>query len=161
MRAFCKYLCPHAGQLSMLLIICVALKMSSFAGKFIAQHDTIVLLSLCVFVLVFQMILLVTLQHRSNNNDHNNNIFAILCVLLLSSVTSIIEVFVVSRTAAAITSILWCITLSWFLVFNWEEISTKNAPGERETQIMIEYSCSVLVIVFIFYTFVFGLLNLS
>ena len=141
---------------SMLLIIFLALKRSSFGGEFLAQHDTIVMLSLCVLALVFHKTLLITLQHRSNNINNNNDIFEIICSLLVSIVTSIVEVWVVSHTAAAIiTFILSCITLSWFVVFNgevvfnWEEIATKNV-----TKTSKEYNnCFALVAVLLYYTF--------
>lgn len=115
-----------------------------------AQNDTIVMLSLCALVLVFHKTLLITLQHRSNSINKNNDIFEIICSLLVSIVTSIVEVGVVSHTAAAIiTFIISCITLSWFVVFNgevvfnWEEISTKDV-----TKTSKEYkNCFALVVI--------------
>jgi hypothetical protein len=113
-------------MLSFFLTIVVTMNKSSYFGKFMAEHDTTVILSLVALVLFFQIaIFCITRYHLSNNNNNNNNIDiknGTLHILVLSSVTSTIEVSLVSYIAAIITFILCCITLTWFVEVNSQEV---------------------------------------
>ncbi|CAJ2665332.1 unnamed protein product [Trifolium pratense] len=112
-------------MLSLFLTIVVTLNTSSYIGKFMAEHDTIVMLSLVALVLFFQIaIFRITRYHLSNNNDDDNIDIknGTLHILVLSSVTSSIEVSLISYIAAIITFILCCITLTWFVIVNSKEV---------------------------------------
>jgi hypothetical protein len=113
-------------MLSFFLTIIVTMNRSSYFGKFMAEHDTTMILSLVALVLFFQIaIFCITRYHLSNNNNNNINIDiknGTLHILVLSSVTSSIEVSFVSYIAAIITFILCCITLTWFVEVNSQEV---------------------------------------
>jgi hypothetical protein len=111
-------------MLSFFLTIVVTMNKSSYFGKFMAEHDTTVILSLVALVLFFQIaIFCITQYHLSNNNNINIDIKnGTLHILVLSSVTSTIEVSLVSYIAAIITFILCCITLTWFVEVNSQEV---------------------------------------
>ena len=111
-------------NLFLVLVIFAAMNISSYFGKFMAEHDTFVMLILLAVVLFFQVVLDITLHNVSNNH---NNTFIILYILVLSSVISSIEVSLISQTAAIITFILCYITLTRFVIFNSQEI-----PNEIE-----------------------------
>jgi hypothetical protein len=108
--------------LSALLIIIAALSISPFFGKFMAEHDTTVMVITLALVLSFQIILGYgfTRHHVPYNNINNNLI--IFDVLLLSCIISSIEVSLVSsQTDVIITFILCYTTVSWFVFLNLKD----------------------------------------
>jgi uncharacterized membrane protein len=98
---------------SMLLTIIAIMNISSYFGKFMAEHNTMVIFSLVVLVLFFQMAIFGIIRHHLSNNNNNNAL--ILYILLLSSITSSIKVSLISYIAGFITFILCSITHTWWL----------------------------------------------
>jgi hypothetical protein len=114
----------------------------TYFGRFMGEHDTAVILSIVALVLFFQIVIFgITWHHLSSSND-NNNTLTIIHILVLSSVTSNIEVSLVSYIAAIITFILCCITLVWFVIVNSQEI-----PGEMKGFIALSWMTLLIVIV--------------
>jgi hypothetical protein len=110
---------------SMLLTIFVATM--TYFGKLMAEHNTIVILSLVAIVLIFQRAIFGIIRNHHHHHDHvsnnNNNNTMILYILVLSSVTSSIVVSLISYIAAYVTFILCCITFTWFASVKLYEIS--------------------------------------
>ncbi|CAJ2665297.1 unnamed protein product [Trifolium pratense] len=107
---------------SMLLTIIAVMNISSsYLGKFMAEHDTMVILSLVVLVSFFQIAIFRIIRHHHQLYDYNNNAL-ILGILMLSWITSSIEVSLISYIAAFITLILCCIPLTWFTFVNLHQI---------------------------------------
>jgi hypothetical protein len=104
---------------SMLLTIFVATM--TYFGKLMAEHNTIVILSLVAIVLIFQRAIFGIIRNHHVSNNNNNT--KILYILVLSSVTSSIVVSLISYIAACVTFILCCITFTWFAIVKWYEIS--------------------------------------
>ncbi|AES77216.2 transmembrane protein, putative [Medicago truncatula] len=110
-------------SLSLVLIMIGAMNMSSYFGKFMAEHDTAVMLILIAVVFLFQIALgYGRTLHRVPNPNPNNNTVIIIYTLLLSSVISSIEASLVSRNAAIITFIFCHITFSIFVLLHEQEI---------------------------------------
>jgi hypothetical protein len=109
---------------SMLLTIFVATM--TYFGKLMAEHNTIVILSLVAIVLIFQRAIFGIIRnhhHHDHVSNNNNNNTMILYILVLSSVTSSIVVSLISYIAAYVTFILCCITFTWFASVKLYEIS--------------------------------------
>jgi len=117
-------------NLFLALIMFAAMNISSYFGKFMAQHNIAVMLIVVAVVSIFHIALNIgsTLHRVPNPNpnplkNNNNNTMVILYILLLSSVISSIEVRLVSNTAAAMINFTLChITLTRFVTFNKQEI---------------------------------------
>jgi hypothetical protein len=106
---------------SMLLTIFVATM--TYFGKLMAEHNTIVILSLVAIVLIFQRAIFGIIRNHHDHVSNNNNNTKILYILVLSSVTSSIVVSLISYIAAYVTFILCCITFTWFASVKLYEIS--------------------------------------
>jgi hypothetical protein len=114
--------------LCLILIMFPALKISSFGGKFMAQYDTFIMVFLIVFVFLYQAYLYdITKSHAVNNT-----IYSVLHILLLSSILSVVEVSLVSRTAATVILILWVMTFATIVDNNRKEISNIVVSGRNK-----------------------------
>jgi hypothetical protein len=120
-----KQIVVTAMILSLLLTIFGAMNnFSSYIGKLIAKYDISVILLLVAVVIYFQWKLIsirVDYLYITNFKDYDNN-REIFYILLLTSVTSTLQVCLVSWIAAIPTFILWCITLVAFIVISHVDI---------------------------------------
>nr|XP_004517001.1 uncharacterized protein LOC101513925 [Cicer arietinum] len=102
-----------------ILIIFPTLKMSSYGGKFMEEHDIVITLFLSPLVIFFQLwIVVITTDHPVNDS-----IFSILFLLLLSSGTSIMEVSLVSHSTCIVTLVLWLFWIAIVVWVNWQQIA--------------------------------------
>ncbi|CAJ2665430.1 unnamed protein product [Trifolium pratense] len=127
---------------SMVLTIFVgAISISSYIGyNLVAEYYTVVILSLIAIALIFQIaIIYFTRQHLS---DNDNNIMTIVHILVLSSVTSSMEVSLVSNIAAIITFVLCFITIIWFVTVN-----SQGIPDQMKEFIAWTWMALLIVIV--------------
>jgi hypothetical protein len=83
-----------------------------------AQYGTLIMDSLTLPVVIFQVVIFGTIK----NHPVNSTIYSILYILLLSSVISVVEVSFVSWNDAIIILIFWVAIIAYVANSNKEEI---------------------------------------
>lgn len=104
--------------LCFLLIIFPVLKMSSFGGRLIVEHETAVVVFLTVLVLFFQLDLLSAVTHHRVNSSF----CSIFIILVLTCAITVAEVFLVSLDATVFVLIFWVVIIAEAVDINKQEI---------------------------------------
>jgi hypothetical protein len=123
------------------LIIFPALKAST-DGDDIGKDHTFLTIYHTAFVLVIQLYLFGVIV----NHPINSSIFGVLYMLLISSTISVVEVALVSRTAAIINLIVWIFIIAVVVDVNWPVITNADLEASKKFMKSIAIICVISIL---------------